>query len=192
MEQTLHRGQFFATPNLITGSRVLAGCLVPLFWYSLPQLVPVLILWAGFSDWLDGWWARRFASHTPLGIVFDPLADKLFVTPVLVMLAVSYGGVMLYTLLLFNLAYDIDNTYRRRREIEAAVAGRYARERKPVTWLSKGKTAVLFLFLALAAVAPWVPELPLSFGATAPLALVVASWWQSRRTTVTAWFSPTA
>jgi len=190
MEHSLRGGQYFATPNLITGSRVLAGCLIPLVWYPLPELVLVLVVWAGLSDGLDGWWARRYGVRTPLGVVFDPLADKLFVAPVLFMLAATEGGVILWALFLVNLLYDIDNTARRWPEITAACTGQYARERKPVTWLSKGKTCALFLFLALAAAQPWFPALPVSLVALAPLALVVVSWGQSRHTTLLAWLRP--
>lgn len=188
MDHTLSGGQFAATPNLISGSRVLAGFLVPFVWYTSPEYVLALIIWAGLSDWLDGWWARRYAVRTPLGVVLDPLADKLFVTPVLLVIAVGHGGLALWTLFLVNLGYDLDNTYRRRHEIVAALAGRYVREGKPVTWLSKGKTAVLFLFLAVATTLPWWPTLPLSYLALVPLGLVLTSWWQSRRGSLRRWF----
>ena len=41
---------------------------------------------AAFTDWLDGYLARRRGQITPLGQVMDPLADKLLVTAALVSL----------------------------------------------------------------------------------------------------------
>ena len=34
---------------------------------------------AALTDWLDGWWARRFNQRTPLGRSLDPLTDKVLV-----------------------------------------------------------------------------------------------------------------
>ena len=34
---------------------------------------------AAITDWLDGWWARRFGPLTPIGRSLDPLADKVLV-----------------------------------------------------------------------------------------------------------------
>jgi cardiolipin synthase len=34
---------------------------------------------AAFSDWLDGWLARRWQVESPLGALLDPIADKLLV-----------------------------------------------------------------------------------------------------------------
>ena len=34
---------------------------------------------AAFTDWLDGWIARRYALHSAFGAFLDPVADKLMV-----------------------------------------------------------------------------------------------------------------
>jgi CDP-diacylglycerol--glycerol-3-phosphate 3-phosphatidyltransferase len=38
------------------------------------------------TDWFDGWWARRTRHSSDLGRLLDPVADKLLVMAVLVML----------------------------------------------------------------------------------------------------------
>jgi CDP-diacylglycerol--glycerol-3-phosphate 3-phosphatidyltransferase len=41
---------------------------------------------AAFTDWLDGYLARKFDCESVLGKLMDPLADKLLVTAALLML----------------------------------------------------------------------------------------------------------
>lgn len=38
------------------------------------------------TDWVDGWWARRYDRTSDLGRVLDPVADKLLVMATLIML----------------------------------------------------------------------------------------------------------
>ena len=40
---------------------------------------------AAFTDWLDGYLARRRSQVTQLGQLMDPLADKLLITAALVL-----------------------------------------------------------------------------------------------------------
>ena len=63
-------------PNILTVLRIVAAFLLPIaaaVW-RLP-----LVLFAGISDWLDGYLARRFDAQTKLGALLDGVADKLFV-----------------------------------------------------------------------------------------------------------------
>ncbi len=45
---------------------------------------------AAFTDWLDGYLARRLNQTTPFGSFIDPVADKLIVVSALVVLLPSY------------------------------------------------------------------------------------------------------
>jgi CDP-diacylglycerol--glycerol-3-phosphate 3-phosphatidyltransferase len=44
----------------------------------------VLFVFAGLTDWLDGWIARRTKTVTQFGALADPLADKLLVVAALI------------------------------------------------------------------------------------------------------------
>lgn len=44
---------------------------------------------AAVSDGLDGWLARRLHQHSSLGMVLDPLADKLLLTALFLALAIT-------------------------------------------------------------------------------------------------------
>jgi CDP-diacylglycerol--glycerol-3-phosphate 3-phosphatidyltransferase len=67
-------------PNLLSAARlplavVLFACIVYEAW--LAGLVVFLIATA--TDWLDGWWARRYGPLTLVGRNLDPIADKVLV-----------------------------------------------------------------------------------------------------------------
>ena len=68
-------------PNVISMLR-LAG--VPLFlWLVIgPEAdvwALVVLMIAGFSDWLDGYLARRLDQMSKLGEILDPVADRLYI-----------------------------------------------------------------------------------------------------------------
>ena len=57
---------------------------LPFAWSNLAALG--LFILAGVTDWLDGWLARRYNSESRFGAFLDPVADKLMVGVVLVLL----------------------------------------------------------------------------------------------------------
>nr|WP_141013346.1 CDP-alcohol phosphatidyltransferase family protein [Nocardioides sambongensis] len=76
-------------PNLLSILRLL---LVPVFlWLVLgPEedgWALAVLAFSGFTDYLDGWLARRFNQQTVLGELLDPVADRLYILAVVVGLA---------------------------------------------------------------------------------------------------------
>ena len=84
-------------PNLLTLSRIFAvPILVFLLWYPGWQLGYafgfVLYCVVGITDYLDGYLARAQGTVSKLGVFLDPIADKIMVAAVLVMLITTSGG----------------------------------------------------------------------------------------------------
>jgi CDP-diacylglycerol--glycerol-3-phosphate 3-phosphatidyltransferase len=67
-------------PNVLSFVRIpLAVVLFACIVYQLWLLGLVLFIIACATDWLDGWWARRYGPLTLVGRNLDPLADKILV-----------------------------------------------------------------------------------------------------------------
>ena len=76
--------------NQLTVARIAAvPAVIVLFAWDFPAhdyWATALFAVAMATDWLDGWWARRRGQSSDLGRLLDPVADKLLVLAVLVML----------------------------------------------------------------------------------------------------------
>ncbi len=87
-------------PNTITLFRIL---LIPVFivvyywadfsWKHL--LVTALFFLAGASDWVDGYLARKLGQQSAFGEFLDPVADKLTVSIVLILILSTHPGLLL-------------------------------------------------------------------------------------------------
>lgn len=80
-------------PNTLTIIRLLLiPAFIVVFFLHIPfnlQISVAIFLLAGFTDILDGYIARKYNIITKLGIVMDPLADKLMLLAVLSCLVVN-------------------------------------------------------------------------------------------------------
>lgn len=77
-------------PNVLSAIRLLMAfvvfALIPLHFY-----IPAFILFviAAGTDWVDGWWARRFNQVTQLGRILDPFCDKIIICGTYILIAVE-------------------------------------------------------------------------------------------------------
>ena len=71
----------YTIPNILTFSRLLSAPAIGYFILS-SQPLPALCLfaYAGITDLIDGYLARRFNQTTVVGTVIDPMADKTLMT----------------------------------------------------------------------------------------------------------------
>jgi CDP-diacylglycerol--glycerol-3-phosphate 3-phosphatidyltransferase len=73
-------GGVFNVPNQVTSARLLLAIVLFVFLaleYYLTGLVLFII--AASTDWIDGYYARRYGQITVLGRILDPFADKMVV-----------------------------------------------------------------------------------------------------------------
>jgi CDP-diacylglycerol--glycerol-3-phosphate 3-phosphatidyltransferase len=83
-------------PNLLSLSRLpltvaLCACIAYEAWPAALAIFSV----AALTDWLDGWWARRYDRGSTLGRSLDPLTDKVLVGAAFIyLIPVSGAGVL--------------------------------------------------------------------------------------------------
>ncbi len=105
--------QIFTIPNIITFFRIL---LVPIFGYFFYNgknyeclIALTIFLVASFSDFLDGYLARKLNQTTRLGIFLDPLADKILILTAFIILFLNmreyaFGTFVVAVILLRDIA----------------------------------------------------------------------------------------
>jgi CDP-diacylglycerol---glycerol-3-phosphate 3-phosphatidyltransferase len=91
LQRSLELSVVWTLPNLLSFFRI---GIIPVLVYLLTftdrasaVLAAALFVIASITDYFDGYFARRNRSVSDLGKILDPLADKLMVLSVLIMLA---------------------------------------------------------------------------------------------------------
>ena len=82
------REDIYTLPNILTLSRIAAAPFIGYFVFHDQHAWALgLFAYAGVSDLLDGWIARRWDMRTVVGTILDPMADKMLMTVLVVSLA---------------------------------------------------------------------------------------------------------
>lgn len=68
-------------------------------------IAAAIFILAAITDWLDGYFARKFSAQTTMGKFMDPIADKILVSTVLILLVPS--GAVHPVLVIIILGRDI-------------------------------------------------------------------------------------
>lgn len=142
-------------PNLLTLLRIL---LVPFFallyvssWSGRYLGTAALFGLAAFTDWLDGYVARRLNQTTKFGAFLDPVADKIIVATALVLVVGHYHDVWLTIPALVIVGREIVVS-----ALREWMAEMNRRRRVRVSWLGKVKTTVQMIAIAvLLSAPPW-------------------------------------
>ena len=139
-------------PNLLTYGRIIAVPLVAgaLLWNTDASRWAAFGLFAlaAITDFFDGWLARAWQQQSALGRMLDPIADKLLVAGVLLMLTANgtIKGAHVWAAFIILL-----------REVLVSGLREFLGQLRvsvPVTWLAKWKTAIQLMAIGLLIVGP--------------------------------------
>jgi cardiolipin synthase len=143
-------------PNLLTLSRILAMPLVVATFYlptpSGPWIGCAIFALAGVTDWLDGKLARAWQQQSEWGRFLDPIADKLLVSGILLMLTATQrisATAVLPALVILSREILVSGL----REYLAGV-----RVKVPVTGLAKWKTTIQMIAIGVLLVGDAGPD----------------------------------
>jgi CDP-diacylglycerol--glycerol-3-phosphate 3-phosphatidyltransferase len=88
IKQPVEKQRLLNVPNQLTGLRLLLSLvlfvLMAFEYYFASTLVFIV---AAGTDWLDGYWARKYGQVTNLGRILDPFVDKIIVCGTFIFLA---------------------------------------------------------------------------------------------------------
>ncbi len=134
--------------NLVTCLRVFLVPIVvlvyyaPLAWSNL--LAAGLFALAAFSDWLDGYLARRYDQGSDFGAFLDPVAEQLLVVVALVLLAANYPWVWFVLPVAIIIAREVFVS-----ALREWMAARNQRDLVAVGYMGKVKTTVQMVAVIL-------------------------------------------
>lgn len=132
-------------PNILTYARILAVPLIVVCFFLEGRLQSsdfarwlslAIFVVASLTDFLDGYLARRWKQTSNIGRMLDPIADKLVVSVVLLLLAAegSIAGWSLWAgVIILCREILVSGLREYLASLEVSV---------PVTWLAKWKTAI--------------------------------------------------
>ena len=168
-------------PNILTLSRIFAvPILVALLWYPGWQLGYLLAFalycLMGITDYFDGYLARAQGTVSKLGVFLDPIADKIMVAAVIIMMVATQdiAGWHVIAAIIILL-----------REIAVSGLREFLAELRvsmPVTKLAKWKTTFQLVALGALILAGGFPE-----AAWIKLVGLVSLWAAAALTMITGW-----
>ena len=167
-------------PNALTIGRIAAipAIVALLFWPDPTARWAALALYAAacLTDFFDGWLARRWDAASSLGRLLDPIADKLLVGALTVMLAATGDAPRIPALVIVCRELLVSGLREHLATLEVTL---------PVTELAKWKTTVQMVALGFLVVGPAGP----AFGGGVDCLVVgaVLFWAAALLTLVTGW-----
>ncbi len=70
-------------PNFLSAFRILISLIAPLFvvagGFWIRVIAAVFCFIAVLTDWIDGWYARKYNQVSITGKILDPIADKVYI-----------------------------------------------------------------------------------------------------------------
>ncbi len=136
------------TPNMLTLARILLlPVILAVFYLPVPWVRPLccgVFLLAAITDWLDGYLARKWEMESAFGAFLDPVADKLMVATVLILLVEDAASWWLTIPAIVIIGREITIS-----ALREWMAGLGSRAKVAVSYLGKVKTTMQITALAM-------------------------------------------
>ena len=161
-------------PNILSISRILL--LVPiiiLFEYDLYLFSLIIFIVASVTDYLDGFLARKYNQTSDLGALLDLLADKVFVSVLLIWMTFYFDNLIILISSILIVSREISISYLRMFVISKS---NDLNEVRP-EFLGKFKTAFQMFGLGLILVSPLTTYLVFLISLFFLILSAVLSWY---------------
>tara|TARA_B100001996_G_C18343521_1_gene471078 strand:+ start:82 stop:612 length:531 start_codon:yes stop_codon:yes gene_type:complete len=155
--------------SYVTSLRVLL--ILPIMYcmsYEYEYSALILFLLAGFTDYLDGYIARRTLKETSLGALLDLLADKLLVCLVLIWCAILSESVLIIIATLIIITRELMISSLRQFLVEKT-----GENIVKVTYIAKGKTTIQIIAISFLILSPEMGNL---FYISTVFLIWIAAW----------------
>ena len=101
-------------PNILSTSRILLLFPIIIFFeYELHILSLVTFVIASFTDYLDGYFARMYEQSSDLGSLLDLLADKIFISTLLIWMTFNFESIIVLISSILIVSREISISYLR-------------------------------------------------------------------------------
>lgn len=139
-------------PNILTYGRIVAVPVVAglLMWdtFTARWIALAIYIAAAITDFFDGYLARKWQQQSSLGRMLDPIADKVLVAVVLLVLSASpilYGGHLWAAIIILSREVLVSGLREYLGELQVSV---------PVTKIAKWKTTAQLLAIGFLIAGP--------------------------------------
>ena len=161
-------------PNILSVSRIfLLIPIIVLFEYEFFFLSLITYIIASITDFLDGYFARQNNQTSDLGTLLDLLADKLFVSILLIWMTFNFDSKLILISSILIISREISISYLR---LLIVSRSKHLSEVKS-NILGKYKTAIQMTGLGLILISPITPNYILFFSLSLIIFSALISWY---------------
>ena len=161
-------------PNILSVSRILL--LIPIiicFENNFFLLSLIIYIVASITDYLDGFFARLHNQSSELGALLDQLADKLFISILLIWMTFNFNSQLILISSILIVSREISISYLR---LFVVTKSKYLGEVKS-DLLGKYKTAIQMIGLGLILITPITPNIILNLSYALIFLSALISWY---------------
>ncbi len=161
-------------PNILSISRILL--LIPIIFFFeneffLLSLITYIV--ASITDYLDGYFARQHNQTSEFGALLDQLADKLFISILLIWMTFNFDSKLILVSSILIVSREISISYLR---LFVVSKSKYLDDVKS-DLLGKYKTAIQMIGLGLILITPTTPNFILNFSHALIIFSALISWY---------------